>query len=209
MLKVKEMYLTKQGEGFHTGRRAIFCRFVGCNLWSGLEKDRATAACRFCDTNFRGMDGENGGRYTPQQLVQRLTEIWDGAPEPFVVFTGGEPLLQLSDLVIELCKEAGFYVSVETNGTRPLPKGLDWVCVSPKPRSTIVVESASEIKLVFPQVESEMHPTNFVDFVADHHFLQPLDNADRAHNTSLVEAYCSTSSVWKISCQMHKVWGIQ
>ena len=202
--KVREIYYTLQGEGFHTSRPAIFCRFVGCNLWSGKEKDRPTAACRFCDTNFLGIDGPNGGVYTGSELVQKIQSLWTLSQSPFVVFTGGEPLLQLDSALIKACKKAGFFVAVETNGTKPLPDGIDWVCVSPKPRSTIVVNKASELKLVFPQLEPEMHPVHFEHFEADHHYLQPLDNEHLQENTELASEFCREYPQWKLSLQTHK-----
>ena len=208
MLKVKEIYLTQQGEGFHTGKEAVFCRFTGCNLWSGLEKDRPKASCRFCDTDFRGVDGVNGGRYTELELVEKIKMVWGQQTPPFVVFTGGEPLLQLKKTLIDLCKENDFYVAVETNGTKPIPEGLDWICVSPKPRSTLVVKSASELKLVYPQLESEMAPENFASFNAQYRYLQPLDNMYQERNTKLAKEYCLTHPDWKVSIQTHKILGI-
>lgn len=208
MLKVKEIYLTKQGEGYHTGQEAVFCRFTGCNLWSGLEKDRHKAACRFCDTDFRGVDGVNGGRYTELSLVKKIQEIWGRESSPFVVFTGGEPLLQLKKSFIDLCKHRNFYVALETNGTKVIPNGIDWVCVSPKPRSTIVIRKASELKLVYPQREPEMAPENFVGFDAGHRYLQPLDNKHQKYNIQLANEYCQHHPDWKVSIQTHKILGI-
>ena len=202
--KVREIYYTLQGEGFHTARPAIFCRFVGCNLWSGKEKDRKSAACRFCDTNFLGTTGPDGGIYTAKELVQKIQSLWSLSKSPFVVFTGGEPLLQLDSKLIEACKEQNFFVAVETNGTRPIPDRLDWICISPKPRSKIVVKKASEIKLVFPQLEEEMHPRYFEDFDAKHHYLQPLDNEKLHENTFLASEYCRENPKWKLSLQTHK-----
>ena len=208
MLKVKEIYFTQQGEGFHTGADAVFCRFTGCNLWSGLEKHRPKAACRFCDTDFRGVDGVNGGYYTEDDLVKKIKGIWCKDGPPFVIFTGGEPLLQLKKPLIDLCKKNDFYIAVETNGTRPLPEGLDWICVSPKPRSTLVVQTASELKLVYPQLESEMAPENFASFNATYRYLQPLDNMYQEQNTRLAKEYCLTHPDWKVSIQTHKILGI-
>ena len=202
--KVREIYYTLQGEGFHTARPAIFCRFVGCNLWSGKEKDRASAACRFCDTNFLGTTGPNGGVYTAEELVQKIQSLWSVSKSPFVVFTGGEPLLQLDSELIRACKEQSFFVAIETNGTRAIPDEIDWVCVSPKPRSKIVVTQASELKLVFPQPESDMAPKNFEDFDAVHHYLQPLDNENLSENTHLESEYCRQNPKWKLSLQTHK-----
>ena len=206
---IKEMFYTLQGEGFHAGRAAVFCRFSGCNLWSGLERSRETAACRFCDTDFVGVDGTNGGRYETNELVSTILSVWKGQGTPMVVFTGGEPLLQLDETLIVACKEKGIYVAVETNGTKPIPQGLDWVCVSPKPRSTIVVEKASELKLVYPQVEAEMHPSNFDQFQADYRYLQPLYNDDVLIHREAVVQFCLQNPKWRLSIQMQKVLGVR
>lgn len=207
---VKEAFLTLQGEGAHAGRAAVFCRFTGCNLWSGLEKDRPTAACRFCDTDFRGTDGEGGGRFPdPDVLAEHLRSIWvteASGGRPYVVFTGGEPLLQLDEPLISACKARGFEVAIETNGTQAVPKGLDWVCVSPKPRSARVVHAGNELKLVFPQ--PELAPDEFVDLEFAHFFLQPLDGPDRDANTVLAVAYCRSHPKWRLSLQTHKLLGI-
>ena len=202
---IKEMFYTLQGEGFHAGRAAVFCRFSGCNLWSGLEKSREKAACRFCDTDFIGIDGTYGGRYEAQAVVDTILSVWQGTGNPMVVFTGGEPLLQLDEALIETCKQQGIYVAVETNGTKPVPKGIDWVCVSPKPRSTIVVTKASELKLVYPQPEAEMHPSNFEHFEADYRYLQPLYNDDVLENRSAVVQFCLQNPEWRLSIQMQKI----
>ena len=206
---IKEMFYTLQGEGFHAGQSAVFCRFSGCNLWSGLEKARSTAACRFCDTNFVGVDGTHGGRYEVTELVSTILSVWKGQGTPMVVFTGGEPLLQLDEPLIDACKKQGLYVAVETNGTKPIPEGLDWVCVSPKPRSTIVVRKASELKLVYPQPEAEMHPSNFDQFQADHWYLQPLYNDDVLIHREAVVQFCLQNPKWRLSIQMQKVLGVR
>ena len=206
---IKEMFYTLQGEGFHAGRAAVFCRFSGCNLWSGLEKSRSTAACRFCDTNFVGVDGTHGGRYEATELVCTILSVWKGQGTPMVVFTGGEPLLQLDEPLIAACKQHGLYVAVETNGTKSIPQGLDWVCVSPKPRSTIVVNKASELKLVYPQPEVEMHPSNFEQFQADHWYLQPLYNDDVLTHREAVVQFCLQNPKWRLSIQMQKVLGVR
>ena len=203
--KIKEIYYTLQGEGFHTARPAIFCRFVGCNLWSGKEKDRMSASCRFCDTDFLGTDGPNGGTYTASELVDKIEELWDFPKKPFVVFTGGEPLLQLDSALVQACKAKEFYLAVETNGTKAAPDGLDWICLSPKPRSNIVLTKVSELKLVFPQIEPEMQPEHFESFDADHHYLQPLDNEHLANNVHLSSEYCKQNHTWKLSLQTHKI----
>lgn len=202
--KVQEIYYTLQGEGFYTARPAIFCRFVGCNLWSGKEKDRPKASCRFCDTNFLGMTGPNGGTYTAKDLIQKIQTLWTFSKSPFVVFTGGEPLLQLDLPLVEACKKQNFFVAVETNGTKEIPDGIDWICISPKPRSQIVVPKASELKLVFPQPEEEMHPRFFENFDAEHHYLQPLDNEQLHANTELASNFCKENPKWKLSIQTHK-----
>ena len=206
---IKEMFYTLQGEGFHAGRAAVFCRFSGCNLWSGLEKSRSTAACRFCDTNFVGIDGTHGGRYESAEVVSTILSVWKGHGTPMVVFTGGEPLLQLDEPLIEACKQQGLYVAVETNGTKPIPEGLDWVCVSPKPRSTIVVERASELKLVYPQSEIEMHPSKFEHFQAEHRYLQPLYNDDVLTHRAAVVQFCLQNPKWRLSIQMQKILGVR
>jgi 7-carboxy-7-deazaguanine synthase (Cx14CxxC type) len=207
---VKETFLTLQGEGAHTGRAAVFCRFTGCNLWSGLEADRATAACRFCDTDFRGVDGIGGGRFpSSADLADHILATWaaeaDGG-RPYVVFTGGEPLLQLDEPLVHACKARGFEVAIETNGTRPVPGGVDWVCVSPKPRSALVVRSGNELKLVFPQAEFD--PEDFEPLGFDHFFLQPMDGPEREANTALAVKWCRTHPKWRLSLQTHKLLGI-
>lgn len=206
---VKEAFLTLQGEGAQSGRAAVFCRFAGCNLWSGLEKDRGTASCRFCDTDFRGTDGVGGGRFqSSDALAGHLRSLWD-AETPggrgYLVFTGGEPLLQLDDALIAACQQLNFQVAIETNGTRPVPSGVDWVCVSPKPRSELMVRQGDELKLVFPQVE--LPPDLFVGLSFTHFFLQPLDGPNRdAHAAQAVE-YCRAHPQWRLSLQTHKLMG--
>lgn len=207
---VKEVFLTLQGEGAQAGRAAVFCRFTGCNLWSGLEADRATAACRFCDTDFRGVDGPGGGRFAEaEQLAQHLRATWDAQCEggvPYVVFTGGEPLLQLDAALTAAARARGFEVAVETNGTRPVPPGVDWVCMSPKPRSERLLRAGQELKLVYPQ--PELHPEDFdgLDFV--HWFLQPMDGPEREANTAAAVDYCRRHPKWRLSLQTHKLLGI-
>lgn len=207
---VKETYYTLQGEGAQAGRAAVFCRFAGCNLWSGLEKDRATASCRFCDTDFRGMDGPGGGRFTAaHELAEHVRAAWDRYAEggrPYVVFTGGEPLLQLDSALIDACHDAGLEVAIETNGTIPVPRGVDWVCVSPKPRSELVVRTGNELKLVYPQ--PEFGPEAFTDLDFAHFFLQPLDAPERDANTARAIAYCRAHPRWRLSLQTHKLLGI-
>ena len=207
---VKEVFLTLQGEGAQTGRAAVFCRFAGCNLWSGLEQDRDTAACRFCDTEFRGTDGPGGGRFTDADtLVAHLRRTWDheaSGGRPYVVFTGGEPLLQLDSDLVAACHARGFEVAVETNGTRPVPEGVDWVCVSPKPRSTLVVTGGQELKLVYPQ--PEIPPEQVEGLAFAHFFLQPMDGPEREANTAAAVAYCRAHPNWRLSLQTHKLLGI-
>lgn len=208
---VKEVYLTLQGEGAHTGRAAVFCRFTGCNLWSGREVDRATAACRFCDTDFLGTDGPGGGKFArPEDLAAHLRAAWDAEAcggRPYVVFTGGEPTLQLDEALIDACKATGFELAIETNGTRPVPAGVDWICVSPKPRSELVQTSGHELKLVYPQVE--LSPEQFEDLAFDHRFLQPMDDGPRTSaNIAAATAYCLAHPGWRLSLQTHKLIGI-
>lgn len=206
---VKELFLTLQGEGGQAGRAAVFCRFAGCNLWSGREEDRATAVCTFCDTDFVGMDGEGGGRFaTPAALVAAADALWrGGAGEPkLVVCTGGEPFLQLDEPLIEAFHAAGFEVAVETNGTLPAPEGLDWICVSPKAASVIVQTSGDELKLVFPQ--PGVDPARFEAMDFRRLRLQPMDNADRAANTQAAVAYCLSHPRWRLSVQTHKYLGL-
>ncbi|MBM4390168.1 MAG: 7-carboxy-7-deazaguanine synthase [Deltaproteobacteria bacterium] len=204
---VKETYYTLQGEGAQAGRAAVFCRFSGCNLWSGLEKDRAEAACRFCDTDFRGTDGPGGGRFsTAESLAAHVAALWPGGGRPYVVFTGGEPALQLDEALVSECQVRGIEVGIETNGTRPLPRGIDWVCVSPKPRCDLLVRRGQELKLVFPQPEFDPDAFEQLDF--QHHFLQPMDGPTRDANTALAVAYCRAHPRWRLSLQTHKLLGI-
>lgn len=205
---IKELYLTLQGEGFHSGRPAVFCRFSGCNLWSGRENDRPTAICRFCDTDFVGTDGDGGGQFeSPVDLAQTIASLWDGDGVPFVVCTGGEPLLQLDSCLIEALHAESFEVAVETNGTLPVPEGVDWICVSPKANTEIVVTKGHELKLVYPQ--SQLLPGDFEGWDFEHFFLQPMDGPDVAHHQLEAVDYCIRHSKWKLSTQMHKLIGIR
>lgn len=208
MYKVKEIYYTLQGEGFHTGRPAIFCRFSGCNLWSGREEDRHKAICQFCDTDFWGMDGSNGGKYTAADLAAQVIALWPAAGhgKPFVVCTGGEPLLQLDEPMIAAFQEAGLEVAVETNGTIEAPQGLDWICMSPKAGTEIILQAGHELKLVFPQPGAEPEKYKHLDF--QHFFLQPMDNPDRAYNTKACLEYCLKHPQWSLSLQTHKILDI-
>jgi len=208
MYSIKEIYYTIQGEGVHSGKAAIFCRFAGCNLWSGLEKDRSTAICKFCDTNFWGTDGLNGGKYDAQELVNFCQSLWpeDSTSQPFIVCTGGEPLLQMDKLLISQLKEQGFYIAIETNGTIDPPSGIDWICVSPKADTELKIISGHELKLVYPQLENA--PENFEHLEFEHFSLQPLDNADQVTNTALCVDYVKKHPQWTLSLQTHKYLGI-
>ena len=205
---VKEIYLTLQGEGWHTGRPAVFCRFAGCNLWSGREADRADAQCRFCDTDFVGTDGPGGSVFErAEDLAQAVAAIWphNGA-RPFVVCTGGEPLLQLDGPLIEALHAEGFEVAVETNGTLAAPDAIDWVTVSPKAGTDLAQVTGDELKLVYPQADAEPHRFEGLDF--RHFMLQPMDGDQRAENTRKALAYCLAHPRWRLSLQTHKIMGI-
>jgi 7-carboxy-7-deazaguanine synthase len=206
---VKELFYTLQGEGAHAGRPAVFCRFAGCNLWTGREEDRATAVCRFCDTDFVGTDGRGGGTFTALSLASAVRDLWPapvGRAEPYVVCTGGEPLLQLDVPLIDALHEVGFEVAVETNGTVPAPDPLDWICVSPKAGSELVQRSGHELKLVHPQPGAE--PPLYEKLAFRHFFLQPMDGPDRERNTELALRYCLDHPQWRLSLQTHKLLGI-
>ncbi len=206
---VKEIFYTLQGEGLQAGRAAVFCRFAGCNLWSGREEDRPFATCQFCDTDFVSTDGPGGGRFAiPAELAAAVRAAWPGAAEgrPFVVCTGGEPLLQMDEPLVEALHRAGFEVAIETNGTVPAPPGIDWVCVSPKARTKLVLRAGDELKLVYPQPGAEPERYTHLDF--RHFFLQPMDGSHRERNTQLALAYCLEHPRWRLSLQRHKLWGI-
>ena len=209
---VKEIFYTLQGEGANAGRAAVFLRFAGCNLWSGREADRATAACPFCDTDFVGI-GPDGGRFaSPASLARAVLERWPWArtrgARPLVVCTGGEPLLQLDAPLVEALREAGFEVAIETNGTRPLPPGgIDWICVSPKAGTELVVRAGNELKLVYPQAGAE--PERFEGLEFRHFFLQPMDGPAREANTRRAVEYCLAHPRWRLSVQTHKALGIR
>jgi 7-carboxy-7-deazaguanine synthase len=206
---VKEIFYTLQGEGANTGRPAVFCRFTGCNLWSGAEKDRDTAQCRFCDTDFVGTDGPGGGKFrSADDLARAVAAAWTGADggEKLVVCTGGEPLLQLDPTLIAALHARGFKIAVETNGTLPVPEGLDWICVSPKAGTELVVTCGDELKLVYPQEGTT--PARYEGLAFTHWFLQPMDGPARAANSHDAVAYCLAHPRWRLSTQTHKYLGI-
>lgn len=207
---VKEIFYTLQGEGRNAGRAAVFCRFSGCNLWSGRESDRQQAICRFCDTDFVGTDGTEGGRYTTASaLAAAIAALWpdQSAPNRFVVLTGGEPLLQLDEALISALHAENFEIAVETNGTIPAPPGIDWLCVSPKAGTTLAVQTGNELKLVFPQENAQPDQFETLDF-ADF-LLQPMDGPDLLANTKATIAYCMANPRWRLSVQTHKSLGIR
>ncbi len=206
---VKEIFYTLQGEGANTGRPAIFCRFAGCNLWTGREEDRADATCRFCDTDFVGIDGPGGGRFvSPAALADAVADAWpeDADGQRFVVCTGGEPLLQLDAALVVAFHERGFEVAVETNGTVEPPDGIDWICVSPKAGTEVVIDTGDELKLVFPQAGAD--PANFEALRFGHYFLQPMDGPEREAHTAAALQYCLDHPRWRLSLQAHKLLGI-
>jgi 7-carboxy-7-deazaguanine synthase len=208
MYAVKEIFLTLQGEGAQTGRRAVFCRFAGCNLWSGREEDRAGAVCKFCDTDFVGTDGTKGGKYTAEDLARTIEQEWgDDRHHRFVVLTGGEPLLQVDETLIAALHGVGFEIAIETNGTIEPPAGLDWVCVSPKAGAELVVQTGNELKLVFPQQGAA--PEDFVDFAFEYFSLQPMDGPNVGENTARAVAYCIQHPQWRLSLQTHKALGLR
>ncbi|MBE7728219.1 7-carboxy-7-deazaguanine synthase [Komagataeibacter sp. FXV3] len=206
---VKEIFPTLQGEGAQAGRTAVFCRFAGCNLWSGLERDRDRATCRFCDTDFIGTDGPGGGRFVDaEQLADAIAAQWPGPDRKaaFVVFTGGEPLLQLDDALVTAIHAHGFEIAVETNGTLPAPDGIDWICVSPKAGAELVQTHGHELKLVYPQPDLLPDQVAGLDF--QQFWLQPMDNANRVRNTADAVTYCMHHPQWRLSLQTHKLIGI-
>ena len=218
MYRVKEAFYTLQGEGAQAGRAAVFCRFSKCNLWTGREKDRATAVCDFCDTDFVGTDGQNGGRFeTAEALAEHVRRLWpeNAGGAPYVVCTGGEPLLQLDEALIAAFHAAGFEVGVETNGTLPAPAGIDWLCVSPKADAALVITECDELKLVYPQPLAP--PERFQDVRARHYFLSPMaspsapghgDDPVKVSNTRRATDYCLAHPRWRLTLQMHKIIGI-
>ncbi len=217
MYTVKELFPTLQGEGAHAGRAAVFCRFSGCNLWSGREEDRATAVCQFCDTDFVGSDGVGGGKFeTASLLADTIEEVWNstsaGPQQRYVVFTGGEPLLQLDTALIDALHAKGFAVAIETNGTIKVPKGVDWVCVSPKAGSDLIVLQADEIKVVIPQAGHNSLETLLARFEKmdyRNRFLQAMDGPDLQENLALAVRLCQKRPLWRLSVQTHKIIGIR
>jgi 7-carboxy-7-deazaguanine synthase (Cx14CxxC type) len=203
---VKEMFLTLQGEGMQAGRRAVFLRLAGCNLWSGRERDRATAQCTFCDTDFVGTSGENGGRYEAAELAARAKTLWGDGERPLVVVTGGEPMLQLDEAVVAALRTQGFEVAVETNGTLPALATLDWICVSPKAGTAVVQRSGNELKLVWPQ--PGIDPAELLGWDFDHFLIQPLDCADAAGARAAAIDYVLANPRWRLSLQAHKLLGL-
>ncbi len=207
---VKEIFYTLQGEGANMGRPAVFCRFAGCNLWTGLERDRASAICNFCDTDFVGSDGDDGGKFASAPLLaKRLAETWRGEAQGqrLVVLTGGEPALQLDSELIDALHAEDFEIAIETNGTLPLPDGVDWICVSPKADAPLQVTRGDELKLVFPQ--DLAMPERFEDLAFEYFFLQPMDGPFREKNTQRAIEYCLANPIWRLSVQTHKYLGIR
>lgn len=207
---VHELFYTLQGEGAQSGRPAVFCRFAGCNLWTGREEDREKAICQFCDTDFVGTDGDGGGKFaSADSLADAVAAAWPDpvAGEPYVVCTGGEPLLQVDESLVQALKDRGFTVAVETNGTQQPPPGLDWICVSPKAGAPLVLDRGDELKLVYPQSGAEPERFAMLDF--RHFFLQPMDGPDVDANTRAALEYCLAHPQWRLSLQTHKLLGIR
>ena len=207
---VKEIFYTLQGEGLHAGRPAVFCRFAGCNLWTGREADRPSAVCRFCDTDFVGTDGTLGGKYPDaESLAAQVAAQWPVASRAhrFVVLTGGEPLLQVDEALVDALHAVGFMIAVETNGTLKAPAGIDWICMSPKAGAAIVQTQGHELKLVYPQ--PDLLPPEVEHLSFEHRLLQPMDGPDRLRNTEAALAYCQANPQWRLSVQMHKIIGIR
>lgn len=205
---IKEIFYTLQGEGANSGRAAVFCRFSGCNLWSGREIDRQSATCRFCDTDFRGTDGAGGGRFeTARELASAVRFRWPGEDgTPLVVLTGGEPMLQVDDALIDAVHATGMKIAIESNGTLSVPRNIDWICISPKAGAPMVQTSGDELKLVYPQVGVAPRDCEMLDF--KHFFLQPMDGKDAHANTTATVEYCRLHPKWRLSLQVHKIVGI-
>ena len=207
--RIKEIYFTIQGEGVHTGKEAVFCRFSGCNLWTGREEDRHKATCTFCDTDFFGLDGENGGKYSSvNDLAKKIEECWpNNSKDKFIVFTGGEPLIQLDQDLIDHLHHKGFKIAIETNGTMLPPNNIDWICVSPKKNAKLVLLKGDELKLVYPQPGFEPEQFESLDF--DHFCVQPMDGKDLQKNILECVSYCIENPLWRLSLQTHKIMGIR
>lgn len=207
---IKEIFYTLQGEGHHAGRPAVFCRFSGCNLWSGLEKDRAQATCQFCDTDFVGVNGTDGGKYVlAANLAERIASFWPqkNGGKPYVVCTGGEPLLQLDKALVDALHNVGFEIAVETNGTILPPPGIDWICVSPKAKTTLKVTRGDEMKVVIPQ--QGLDPCDFEKLPFRYFSVQPMDGPERDKNLGLATEFCLSHPKWRLSLQTHKILGIR
>jgi len=208
MYKVKEIYYTIQGEGYHSGRAAVFCRFSGCNLWSGREVDREKAICKFCDTNFWGTDGDNGGHYSAEELTKKIKSLFPtDSKNNFIVLTGGEPALQVDEKLVDSFHEAGFEVAIETNGTKPLPQNIDWICMSPKANTDIVITKGNEIKIVVPQ--EGIDPISFENMDYDHKYVQAMESESWESNMEYAAQYVLDNPEWKLSVQTHKHLGIR
>jgi 7-carboxy-7-deazaguanine synthase (Cx14CxxC type) len=205
---VKEIYYTLQGEGYHTGRPAVFIRFSGCNLWTGHEKDRSGAICNWCDTDFVGMDGVNGGKYSAMGIIKIISQLWpkNQSSKPYVVCTGGEPLLQIDDPLIECIHNAGFEIGLETNGTLHPPDGIDWICVSPKANADLILIKGNELKIVYPQCG--INPRAYEKLEFEHFFIQPMDGDNQESTTKKSEEFVMKHPLWKLSLQTHKIMGI-
>ena len=203
---IKEIHLTWQGEGHHTGRRAVFVRFTGCNLWSGREEDRFKAICQFCDTDFIGTDGHLGGKYSDKELTDLIIQLWDLEESPYVVFTGGEPLLQLDQNLVDACHQKDIIIAIETNGTMLPPKGIDWICMSPKADTDIVLTSGQEIKIVYPQMGID--PLDFESYDFEQFYIQPMFGDHTDLNTEKCNIFISEHPNWQLSVQTHKILGI-
>ena len=213
MYTVKEIFYTLQGEGVHAGRPAVFCRFSGCNLWTGHERDRARAVCTFCDTDFVGVGGDGGKFSSADELASRVAALWPddagAAARPYVVCTGGEPLLQLDAPLVNALHAVGFEVAIETNGTQQAPPGIDWICVSPKANAPLVLTAGDELKLVYPQTQPEAQPECFEHLRFRHFSLQPMDGPQLAENTRRTLQYCLAHPRWRLSLQTHKQLGLR
>ena len=206
--RIKEIYFTQQGEGKNTGKDFVFVRFSGCNLWSGKEKHRASAICKFCDTDFYGTDGVNGGIYETKDLVTKIKSLWISKDSEIrVVLTGGEPLLQVNDSLITALKKANIYIAIETNGTLKAPKGIDWICMSPKANTDIQLTEGSEIKVIYPQ--ENLDPADFNNMNFSNYYIQPMDSKDYETNVSKSVEFCMQNSKWRLSLQTHKILGIR